>query len=62
MAGAIAMPRNQKKIGGIDAWEVRSALDTLSTSASIRKDKKMMRAVGIEARNQIRTLSKSAKK
>lgn len=56
------MPRNQKKIGGIDAWEVRSALETLTTSNSIRSDKKMMRAVNIEAKNQIRAIKKSTKK
>ena len=54
------IPRKQT-IGGIDKWEVQSAVDTLKNAESIKQDAKMMKAVKIEARREQKALRKIAR-
>lgn len=51
-----------EKVGGIDRWDVQSALNTLKRAEEIKTDKKMMKAVKIQARQDQKALIKIAGK
>lgn len=56
------MATRKKTIGGVDRWEVESALDTLIRAEELKTDKKMMKAVKTESKRRQKALSKVVRK
>jgi len=52
------MASTQKKVGGIDKWEVENALSTLRQAGEIKSDVKMMKAVKIQVKREQAQLRK----
>lgn len=59
-ASAPVSPR-RRTIGGLDEYEVKNALESLTRAEQVRGDAKMMKAVGIEARRQTAAIKKATK-
>jgi hypothetical protein len=51
------MKGRDSKIGGLDKWEVGSALRTLNEAHKIKSDKKMMAAVGLLAKEEMAAMA-----
>lgn len=52
-----AVPKDEKKINGFDRWDVRNAMDTLAKAECIKKDTKMMEAVGVLAKERLEEMA-----
>ncbi|MGA2160273.1 MAG: hypothetical protein ABSG90_13805 [Dehalococcoidia bacterium] len=47
------VPMEEQKINGFDRWDVKSAMECLSRAYIIKKDTKMMEAIGILAKERL---------
>ena len=52
-----AVPKDEKKINGFDRWDVRSAMESLARAESIKKDTKLMEAIGILAKERLEEMA-----
>ena len=61
MKGAVPMATNKleedKKINGFERWDVRCSMDTLAKAHTIKKDKKLMEAIGILAKERMEEMA-----
>jgi hypothetical protein len=52
-----AMDKQAEKINGIDKWDVTCAMESLARAASVKKDPKLMAAVGILAKERLEEMA-----
>ncbi len=60
MKGVIVMAKSDgmdEKINGMDKWEVKCAMETLAKAHEIKKDKKLMEAIGMLAKEKMTTMA-----